>query len=283
MLVWPVVAALGFLLLNGLVIALGASSTARYEFGRNRVREAAREAVGVAQGAGGPVSGPPPGGADGSAPEPADREEQLALGLAAHPAGTAAGWWLVTEDDDLADPLDDAGTGRALAGPFTDRVEAEWAALSGDLRATAVYGVRRPGEGIVRRPSPQERDWLGELGEHLGRLGTDWDEIGESDPLTTLAVEVTAALVDAGLALHDCAGGNAVGGVCLTPASGFSGILVSWHQHDRVSLQQVRGAGVDTAVQRTMNSAVAEVLLHQGFAVESLASAGCHLVTIGGP
>ena len=38
MLMWPVVAALGFLALTGLVIALGTSSTARYDFERNRVQ-----------------------------------------------------------------------------------------------------------------------------------------------------------------------------------------------------------------------------------------------------
>lgn len=35
MLIWPTVALLGFLALNGVVIALGASATARYEFDRN--------------------------------------------------------------------------------------------------------------------------------------------------------------------------------------------------------------------------------------------------------
>lgn len=45
MLFWPMVSMSGFVVLAALVIALGASSTARYEFERNRVQVARQQAV----------------------------------------------------------------------------------------------------------------------------------------------------------------------------------------------------------------------------------------------
>jgi hypothetical protein len=57
------------------------------------------------------------------------------------------------------------------------------------------------------------------------------------------------------------------------------GVLISWHQHDRMSRDQVRGAGTVTAVQRTMNAAVAECLEQLGFLVAPFGSSGCSMVT----
>ena len=48
---------------------------------------------------------------------------------------------------------------------------------------------------------------------------------------------------------------------------------------DRMSLDRVRGAGADAAVQRLMNSSVTEVLAQLGFEVESSEPTGCPLVT----
>jgi hypothetical protein len=280
-LLWPLLAALGFLLINMVVVALAASSTARYEFGRNRVR--VEERVAASHSGTGAAPGAPSSPAS-TAAQRSELQQQVAVSVAAHPAGklagsagTTVGWWLVGEPDAV---FGDGAEVQVFAGPFADRIEADWAALSAGLPAIAVWGVRPPGGGIVPRTSPQERAWLGELGEHLDHLDDDWDALlSDTDPLTTLAVEVTAALVEAGLALHDCAGASPAGGVCLTPASGFSGILVSWHQHDRMSRELVRGPAADAAVQHTMNAAVADVLTHLGFRVESLGSAGAHLVT----
>jgi hypothetical protein len=289
MLLWPSMAVLGFLALAGLVVALGRSSTARFDFERNSVRGERQPAVAAV-----PVrhAVPTPGDeqrtpapAGGVPLEPAAAERAVAV--AAHPAGRrtaehapASGWWLVDES------ADDAAA-EVLAGPFPDQVEADWAALAAGLPASVrgVYGVRRPGAAWVRRQSPEERAWLAELGGQLDRLAEDWDELlTDTDPLTTLVVEVAAALVEAGLPLHDCAGrdggGSAAGGgVCLTPEPARSGVLVSWHQHDRMSRQQVRGAAADATVQQTMNSAVADVLVQLGFAVEPFGSAGCAVVT----
>jgi hypothetical protein len=89
---------------------------------------------------------------------------------------------------------------------------------------------------------------------------------------------VSAALVEAGLTLHDAAGGSPAGGVCLVPDPARRGILVTWRQHDRMSLERVRGAAVEAAVQRTMNAAIADVLTEMGFPVTPVGTTGCHLV-----
>jgi hypothetical protein len=289
MLVWPSVVLLGFLAIIVLVVVLGASSTARYEFDRNRVRDqraaTADTPHAAAAGAGGAPAGAP------RMPVPTDGPQQPTAGqrqvaVAAHPAGkrspadgVAVGWWLVTEQEDQAGPGVDV-----VAGPFPDRTEADWAVLSGGLHAVAVYGAWGAGTGLVPQAEPQERAWLAELGEQLDRLPGDWDDLlTDDDPMTTLVVEVAAALVEAGMTLHDCdghgTGGGAAGGVCLIPDVASGGILVSWRQHDRMSLQQVRGGYLDAAVQQTMNATLADVLRQLGFVVELFGSTGCSLVT----
>ncbi|MFQ1003192.1 hypothetical protein [Modestobacter sp. SSW1-42] len=293
MLLWPAVAGLGFLLLAGLVVALGRSSTARYESERNRVQQPlpqVPEPASAVVPATVPAAAAPSAG-DG-APAPAGRVPELtdpapagraleAMGSVAtlpqaRPAGLPLGegaapaWWLVTE-----------GEHRVLSGPFADRVAAEWALVceSAGAPVHALYGVRRPDGGVARRQTPEELAWLAELGDQLDRLPQEWDErMDDDDPMVTLVVEVAAALVESGLPVHDCAGDGAAGGVCLTPEPGCDGVLVSWHQHDRMSRDQVRGADAVTAVQRTMNAAVAQCLETLGFLVAPVGSAGCSLV-----
>ena len=185
------------------------------------------------------------------------------------------GWWLVVEDDGSA--------GRIVAGPFPDRAEARWAAAcehgeTVDVRP--VYGVRRADGGLGRRPSPEDWTWLAHLGEQLDRLLPDWDEsITDEDPLTTLVVEVAGALAEAGLQLHDADGpGTETGGACLTPEPGLGGIVVTWRQHDRMSVDQVHGLAADATVQLVLNRALADVLRLRGFAVEPFGGASGHLV-----
>src|ERR1700712_3676520 len=111
-----------------------------------------------------------------------------------------------------------------VAGPFPDRGEAAWAAGAHPEagRARPVFGTRRADGGLSRRPSPQDwawlpgltrqprprapRDWggLAELTEQLEQLPAGWDAgLAEDDPLVTLLVEVAAALLEAGLPVHD--------------------------------------------------------------------------------
>ncbi len=277
-LVWPAVVVLGFLAFTGLVVVLGASSTARYEFERNGAAQPARAA--------GPRSANHPAGrraparsadtpapAPAPAPAPGQATGRRTVGVAVRPAPAVAAeggpaWWLVGE------------SAQVVAGPFADRVDADWAAVADELSAVTVYGTRRTDGTIKPKPSPEERAWLGELGRHLDRLPAEWDDLlTDTDPLTTLVVEVAAALVEAGLPLHDAGATHSGGGVCLVPDQDAGGLLVSWRPHDRMSLQHSRGATADEAVQRLMNITILEVLEQLGFVVEPAGATACALVT----
>jgi hypothetical protein len=287
MIVWPVVAVVGFVVLAAIVIALATSSTAQYEFERNQVqaqRQRAAVPAGVGAGAGsGAAAGQLEAERSGSAAAPTEEAQAVAVSVASHPAGkrvagqgTPPAWWLVDDPDD--------GSGeRVVAGPFRDRIEADWAALSGGLAESgrAVHGVLHADGRVVRRQSEEERAWLSDLGDQLDRLPAEWDgPLADEDELVTLVVEVAGGLVEAGLALHDCAGDEPAGGVCLTPEPGRPGVLVSWHQHARMANDQVHGASVHAALQRTMNAAIGGCLSQLGFEVEPYGESGCWLVTL---
>jgi hypothetical protein len=262
---WPTLALLGFVVLTGLVVVLGTRSTARYEFERN----AAREQRDGAQGSG----NHPAGSRLASRPAGATDVQALpqAVDLAVRPAPAAPhgpAWWLADE------------SAQAVAGPFADRIDAEWAALAGGLPAIPVFGSRRADGGVGARPSPEERAWLAELSDQLDRLPEDWDALlSDTDPLTTLVVEVAAALVEAGLPLHDAAQDRPAGGVCLVPEHGAQGVLVSWRAHDRMSLHELRGAAANATVQQSMNATIADFLANLGFLVERVDATGGFLVT----
>jgi hypothetical protein len=185
-----------------------------------------------------------------------------------------AGWWLVDEES------------RVHAGPFASRLDAALAELASPGVEVAVlypaHGVRRADGMLASRFSPDDREWLAHLSEQLDRLADDWDAlIDDADPLTGLVCEVAAAVAEAGLPLHDCAGRTSspqLGGVCLTPAPGEHGVLVSWTQHDRMALGRVRGHVADLAAQDVMNHAVAGVLAAYGFVVEPFGQASGHVV-----
>jgi hypothetical protein len=276
---------LGFCLLAALIIALGASSTARYEFERNAVaaqrrqRTVGAEAVEVTAARGGEQRRE---SADDDAARTSEPRRSAAVGVAAHPAGkgrldstAVPAWWLLRDDGD-------GPGGHVVAGPFDDRIDAEWFALSEGLveLARPVHGVRRGGGRIAAVQPPAEKNWLSELGEQLDRLPAAWDELlTDDDALTTLVVEVAAALVEAGLPVHDCAGDGDAGGLCLTPGPHHAGVVVSWQPHHRLSAQWLRGPARTTAVQRTMNAAAAELLVQGGFEVEAFGPSGSILVT----
>ncbi len=181
------------------------------------------------------------------------------------------GWWLVD---------DESGHGRTVAGPFPDRADADWAATvqdGGDLDGVRpIFGTGRVDGALGRRPSPQDRAWLAHLEEQLDRLPGGWDaELADDDELVTLVVEVTAALSEAGLPLSDSSG---TGGVCLTPEPAVGGIIVTWQQHDRMSVDQVHGPGADVLVHDVMSRALADVLRLRGFAVDAFGSGSSHVV-----
>jgi len=259
---------LGFLVMTGLVVALAASSTARYEFERNGARERQRSDA--------RASGTHPAGSrvpqqPAAATDTATQPRPQAVDVAVRPAPGLAtggpGWWLVDE------------WGQALAGPFADRIDADWAAFADGLPAVSAYGKRSADGGVALRPSPEERAWLSELGDQLDRLPADWDELlTDTDPLTTLLVEVAAALVESGLPLHDPQG-DPTGGVCLLPEPESRGVLVSWRAHDRMSVHHVRGAAAGATVEQSMNVVVADLLANLGFVVEPFGASGSSVVT----
>ncbi|MEX5720338.1 hypothetical protein [Geodermatophilus maliterrae] len=181
--------------------------------------------------------------------------------------GVRQGWWLVVDEVD--------GSERVVAGPFGERAEAGWAAGAQEPGTHLVHGFRRADGGLARRPSPQDGAWLVHLGEQLDRLPEDWDTVLSDDDaaLGTLVVEVTAALCEAGLALHDATG---TGGASLLPEPALGGIVVSWLQHDRMSVDQVHGDIAHALVQQAMNQVLADVLALRGFAVDPLG--GAHVV-----
>src|SRR4051794_21863811 len=153
---WPMVAVFGFLVLTGVVVALGATATARYEFERNGAREPQRRASSA------PTPPAPPAGS--RLAEAETQPQPQAVGIAVRPVPPAGGapvtgWWLVTEHSP-----------QALAGPFPDRMDADWAALAGEHEAVAVYGVRGADRRVVRRPSPDERVGLRRPGAAPGPL-----------------------------------------------------------------------------------------------------------------
>src|SRR5690349_16567639 len=133
----PSLVLLGFVALIGVVILLGRSSTARFEGARFAFEgngAAVLERAVVAASA----------GSVSSAPAPLDvPSRQLPAAAAGHPAGRGlsaartATWWLT--DDAAEDPA-----AAVVAGPFDDRIDAEWAALANGLAA----GVR-PAYGVL--------------------------------------------------------------------------------------------------------------------------------------
>ena len=189
---------------------------------------------------------------------------------------TTSGWWLVAED---ADAL---GSSRVMAGPFLTQTDARWAAPlpAGDPAALqTIYGTRRGGT-LTGQTSPTDQAWLDHLNTQLERLATGWDtDLDDTDPLLTHIVEVAAALTDAGLPLHDCAGATPLGGVCLTPVPELGGIVIAWSQHERMSIDSARGAHAHAAVQALMSDTIAGLLTALGFPVEPFGEAGtAHLV-----
>jgi hypothetical protein len=179
-------------------------------------------------------------------------------------------WWLVTDED--------AGPGRIVAGPFEDRPAASWAA-GAYADARPVYGISRADGGLHRRQTPEDCAWLAHLDEELDRLPDGWDAgLADEDPLVTLVVEVAAALSEAGLSLRDSSEDGEVGGVCLMPEPGMGGVVVTWGQPDRMSVEQIHGPETTDMVQQVMNRALAEVLQLRGFVVDPFAGGSGHVV-----
>ena len=90
---------------------------------------------------------------------------------------------------------------------------------------------------------------------------------------------MTAALVEAGLPLHDGPSAHPAGGVVLMPEVASGGVVVSWRTHDRMSVQHSRGAAAHATVQQSMSAVIGDVLWNLGFVVEPFGESGSSLVT----
>lgn len=134
-----------------------------------------------------------------------------------------------------------------------------------------VYGIRRDGGPLLPRPSPSEYAWRAFVTEQLTGLN-DEARGRDSDPLAGLVRNVAAALLETGLPLHDCAARASrrhLGGVCLSPDPVEEAVIVG-SQHERMSVERVRGTEAHRVVQATMNHALAHVLTGCGFTVQDV-------------
>ena len=264
-----------FLALLGVVIALGRSATARYESDRHHAIARRTDAVPATVQAtvSTSVAAPMPGD---RAPAPLSGSLRLAPVIALErPVGPAlisdqaAAWWLMEHHV-------------VVAGPFAERIEAEWAALATGLDGSIhlAHGVLQPNGVLVSSEPLCDEAWLAALGLQLARLPEDWDAgLSDDDSLATLVVEVAAALYEVGLSLHDATvASSAVGGVCLTPEPGLGGIVVTWRLHDRKGGDLVQGATSDHVVHDVMNGALADVLRARGFVVDAFGGGSGHVV-----
>ncbi|SFE93441.1 hypothetical protein [Blastococcus tunisiensis] len=185
-------------------------------------------------------------------------------------------WWLVGASDEQRE--------RIVAGPFRDRTDAAWAASTCEPGTASgvrpAHGLPRPDGALATCSTPEDRAWLGHVSAQIDRLPEGWDaDVDDEDPLVTLVLEITAALAEAGLPLHDPAGPT--GGVCLSPEPVFDAVVVAWRAHDRSSLDQLLGVDTDATVRQIMTRAVWDLLLLRGFAVDRFGSAGSCVVRPG--
>jgi hypothetical protein len=111
--------------------------------------------------------------------------------------------------------------------------------------------------------------------------------LSADDPYAPLAIDVAAALTEAGLTLHTCAPHHPhyrLGGVCLLPIpsshnpDGQGGIAVSWTTHNLLAMDWERGRERQ-GTQDAMNQALAGVLEALGYQVRPFGTGGASLVT----
>jgi hypothetical protein len=130
-----------------------------------------------------------------------------------------------------------------------------------------------------------EREELADARDRLSNgLG---NPLPTGDPDAPLALDVAAALTEAGLNLHDCAPHHPryrLGGVCVLPVpgdhnpDGQGGIAVSWTTHDLLALDWERGRE-QQGTQQAMNRALTSVLKALGYQVRPFGTGGASLVT----
>ncbi len=167
--------------------------------------------------------------------------------------------------------------GAVVAGPFGSRADAAYAEPpSGDdwsevEELRPAHGSGGPSGEFEVRPSPADRAFEAYLDEQLTRVPGSCHAGGADRPLGEVTRAVGAVRVEADFTLHDCVGRTAdaaLGGVCLTLSPDQGGVIVTWTQHDRLAVEERRGAGVRAGLQAVMNDALFQVLQALGFGVD---------------
>ena len=238
-LLWPTVAVLGFFFLAGVIIVLGATSTSRYEFERNRragppaggrLRRRHRSIPRSRQSRRHPAAGTP---RRASVRRPARTVRQTRCGASVRgarrgpPRGPAAAR-TGRGTDLVAGRRDRAGRDRPdrrRALPRLDR-----------RRVARLLGwAGRIGAGSSRRAPGRRRDWCAGNRRRSGRgsasSASSWTGCRRSgttcSPTTTPSRPWSSRSPRRwwrpGSSLHDCAGDGATGGVCLTPGPHYAG------------------------------------------------------------
>ena len=122
----------------------------------------------------------------------------------------------------------------------------------------------------------------GELASAVsGLTGPDGGPL-PAGPSGELAREIARALVEAGFAVHRCAGWDPqrrVGGVCVQPVpvradpADAGGVMVSWAVHALLETDPAREAERE-ATREIMNMALAEMLFALGYAIQPFGTSG---------
>lgn len=129
----------------------------------------------------------------------------------------------------------------------------------------------------ARREAAAKTSLDADAAVEFGKLSDGWGvRIGVAHDQAAMLRFLTRSLVEAGFVLHDCAGRQYTGGVCLTPSVSENGVIVTWTVHDALSCDASR-ISVDASIHKVMNDAVAEVLRSQGWHVEAFGGAGAHI------
>ncbi len=130
---------------------------------------------------------------------------------------------------------------------------------------------------LARREAAAKTSLDADAAAELGKLSDGWGaRIDVAHDQAATLRSLTRSLVEAGFMLHDCAGRQYTGGVCLTPSVSENGVIVTWTVHDALSCDACR-ISVDASVHKVMNDAVADVLRSQGWHVDAFGCAGAHI------
>lgn len=117
-----------------------------------------------------------------------------------------------------------------------------------------------------------------DLEKRHARMSNGWGErLTPGSTSEQLTLSLARTLVEAGFEIHDCAANARTGGVCLTPTSQRSGVIVTWTTHDTLRRDPRRHED-DHDVHQVMNYALFDALWALGWDVREYGKADANLV-----